>query len=171
MLFRSGNITIQFIEGGKVKTSKTVLVTQAGSSSTILTLSPETLNLDNKAHTGKLTINYTGTGTLRVSGASWMTVSISGNSVDYSITQNTSESSRTGYITVTDNTLEATCKVVQTGTERPTVNVTRTLPTPKATWNVTKEANTGTLAWKASGSSYGLATEISSSTEIGRAHV
>ena len=163
---RTGNITIQFIEGGKVKTSKTVLVTQAGSSSTILTLSPETLNLDNKAHTGKLTINYTGTGTLRVSGASWMTVSISGTSVDYSITQNTSESSRTGYITVTDNTLEATCKVVQTGTQRPTVNVTRTLPTPTATWNVTKEANTGTLAWKASGSSYGLSTEISSSTDV-----
>ena len=163
---RTGNITIQFLEGGKVKTSKTVLVTQAGSSSTILTLSPETLNLDNKAHTGKLTINYTGTGTLRVSGASWMTVSISGNSVDYSITQNTSESSRTGYITVTDNTLEATCKVVQTGTQRPTVNVTRTLPTPTATWNVTKEANTGTLAWKASGSSYGLSTEISSSTDV-----
>ena len=163
---RTGNITIQFIEGGKVKTSETVLVTQAGSSSTILTLSPETLNLDNKAHTGKLTINYTGTGTLRVSGASWMTVSISGTSVDYSITQNTSESSRTGYITVTDNTLEATCKVVQTGTQRPTVNVTRTLPTPTATWNVTKEANTGTLAWKASGSSYGLSTEISSSTDV-----
>ena len=163
---RTGNITIQFIEGGKVKTSETVLVTQAGSSSTILTLSPETLNLDNKAHTGKLTINYTGTGTLRVSGASWMTVSISGSSVDYSITQNTSESSRTGYITVTDNTLEATCKVVQTGTQRPTVNVTRTLPTPTATWNVTKEANTGTLAWKASGSSYGLSTEISSSTDV-----
>ena len=163
---RTGNITIQFIEGGEVKTSKTVLVTQAGSSSTILTLSPETLNLDNKAHTGKLTINYTGTGTLRVSGASWMTVSISGSSVDYSITQNTSESSRTGYITVTDNTLEATCKVVQTGTQRPTVNVTRTLPTPTATWNVTKEANTGTLAWKASGSSYGLSTEISSSTDV-----
>ena len=163
---RTGNITIQFLEGGKVKTSKTVLVTQAGSSSTILTLSPETLNLDNKAHTGKLTINYTGTGTLRVSGASWMTVSISGSSVDYSITQNTSESSRTGYITVTDNTLEATCKVVQTGTQRPTVNVTRTLPTPTATWNVTKEANTGTLAWKASGSSYGLTTEISSSTDV-----
>ena len=163
---RTGNITIQFLEGGKVKTSKTVLVTQAGSSSTILTLSPETLNLDNKAHTGKLTINYTGTGTLRVSGASWMTVSISGSSVDYSITQNTSESSRTGYITVTDNTLEATCKVVQTGTQRPTVNVTRTLPTPTATWNVTKEANTGTLAWKASGSSYGLSTEISSSTDV-----
>ena len=163
---RTGNITIQFLEGGKVKTSETVLVTQAGSSSTILTLSPETLNLDNKAHTGKLTINYTGTGTLRVSGASWMTVSISGTSVDYSITQNTSESSRTGYITVTDNTLEATCKVVQTGTQRPTVNVTRTLPTPTATWNVTKEANTGTLAWKASGSSYGLSTEISSSTDV-----
>ena len=163
---RTGNITIQFLEGGKVKTSETVLVTQAGSSSTILTLSPETLNLDSKAHTGKLTINYTGTGTLRVSGASWMTVSISGNSVDYSITQNTSESSRTGYITVTDNTLEATCKVVQTGTQRPTVNVTRTLPTPTATWNVTKEANTGTLAWKASGSSYGLSTEISSSTDV-----
>ena len=163
---RTGNITIQFLEGGKVKTSETVLVTQAGSSSTILTLSPETLNLDNKAHTGKLTINYTGTGTLRVSGASWMTVSISGSSVDYSITQNTSESSRTGYITVTDNTLEATCKVVQTGTQRPTVNVTRTLPTPTATWNVTKEANTGTLAWKASGSSYGLSTEISSSTDV-----
>ena len=163
---RTGNITIQFLEGGKVKTSKTVLVTQAGSSSTILTLSPETLNLDNKAHTGNLTINYTGTGTLRVSGASWMTVSISGSSVDYSITQNTSESSRTGYITVTDNTLEATCKVVQTGTQRPTVNVTRTLPTPTATWNVTKEANTGTLAWKASGSSYGLSTEISSSTDV-----
>ena len=163
---RTGNITIQFIEGGKVKTSETVLVTQAGSSSTILTLSPETLNLDNKAHTGNLTINYTGTGTLRVSGASWMTVSISGSSVDYSITQNTSESSRTGYITVTDNTLEATCKVVQTGTQRPTVNVTRTLPTPTATWNVTKEANTGTLAWKASGSSYGLSTEISSSTDV-----
>lgn len=163
---RTGNITIQFIEGGKVKASQTVLVTQAGSSSTTLTLSPETLNLDSKAHTGKLTINYTGTGTLRASGASWMTVSISGSSVDYSITQNTSESSRTGYITVTDNTLEATCKVVQTGTKRPTVNVTRTLPTPKATWNVTKEANTGTLAWKASGSSYGLATEISSSTDV-----
>ena len=163
---RTGNITIQFIEGGKVKTSETVLVTQAGSSSTILTLSPETLNLDNKAHTGKLTINYTGTGTLRVSGASWMTVSISGANVGYSITQNTSESSRTGYITVTDNTLEATCKVVQTGTQRPTVNVTRTLPTPTATWNVTKEANTGTLAWKASGSSYGLSTEISSSTDV-----
>ena len=163
---RTGNITIQFIEGGKVKTSETVLVTQAGSSSTTLTLSPETLNLDSKAHTGKLTINYTGTGTLRVSGASWMTVSISGSSVDYSITQNTSESSRTGYITVTDNTLEATCKVVQTGTKRPTVNVTRTLPTPTATWNVTKEANTGTLAWKASGSSYGLSTEISSSTDV-----
>ena len=163
---RTGNITIQFIEGGKVKTSKTVLVTQAGSSSTILTLSPETLNLDNKAHTGKLTINYTGTGTLRVSGASWMTVSISGANVGYSITQNTSESSRTGYITVTDNTLEATCKVVQTGTQKPTVNVTRTLPTPTATWNVTKEANTGTLAWKASGSSYGLSTEISSSTDV-----
>lgn len=163
---RTGNITIQFIEGGKVKASETVLVTQAGSSSTILTLSPETLNLDSKDHTGKLTINYTGTGTLRVSGASWMTVSVSGTSVDYSITQNTSESSRTGYITVTDNTLEATCKVVQTGTKRPTVNVTRTLPTPKATWNVTKEANTGTLAWKASGSSYGLATEISSSTDV-----
>ena len=163
---RTGNITIQFLEGGKVKTSKTVLVTQAGSSSTILTLSPETLNLDNKAHTGNLTINYTGTGTLRVSGASWMTVSISGSSVGYSITQNTSESSRTGYITVTDNTLEATCKVVQTGTQRPTVNVTRTLPTPTATWNVTKEANTGTLAWKASGSSYGLSTEISSSTDV-----
>lgn len=163
---RTGNITIQFIEGGKVKASETVLVTQAGSSSTILTLSPETLNLDNKAHTDKLTINYTGTGTLRVSGASWMTVSISGSSVDYSITQNTSESSRTGYITVTDDTLEATCTVVQTGTERPTVNVTRTLPTPKATWNVTKEANTGTLAWKASGSSYGLSTEISSSTDV-----
>ena len=163
---RTGNITIQFIEGGKVKTSETVLVTQAGSSSTILTLSPETLNLDSKAHTGNLTINYTGTGTLRVSGASWMTVSISGSSVDYSITQNTSESSRTGYITVTDNTLEATCKVVQTGTKRPTVNVTRTLPTPTATWNVTKEANTGTLAWKASGSSYGLSTEISSSTDV-----
>ena len=163
---RTGNITIQFLEGGKVKTSETVLVTQAGSSSTTLTLSPETLNLDSKAHTGKLTINYTGTGTLRVSGASWMTVSISGSSVDYSITQNTSESSRTGYITVTDNTLEATCKVVQTGTKRPTVNVTRTLPTPTATWNVTKEANTGTLAWKASGSSYGLSTEISSSTDV-----
>ena len=163
---RTGNITIQFLEGGKVKTSKTVLVTQAGSSSTILTLSPETLNLDNKAHTGNLTINYTGTGTLRVSGASWMTVSISGANVGYSITQNTSESSRTGYITVTDNTLEATCKVVQTGTQRPTVNVTRTLPTPTATWNVTKEANTGTLAWKASGSSYGLSTEISSSTDV-----
>ena len=163
---RTGNITIQFIEGGKVKTSKTVLVTQAGSSSTILTLSPETLNLDNKAHTGNLTINYTGTGTLRVSGASWMTVNISGANVGYSITQNTSESSRTGYITVTDNTLEATCKVVQTGTQRPTVNVTRTLPTPTATWNVTKEANTGTLAWKASGSSYGLSTEISSSTDV-----
>lgn len=163
---RTGNITIQFLEGGKVKTSETVLVTQAGSSSTILTLSPETLNLDNKAHTGKLTINYTGTGTLRVSGASWMTVSISGANVGYSITQNTSESSRTGYITVTDNTLEATCKVVQTGTKRPTVNVTRTLPTPTATWNVTKEANTGTLAWKASGSSYGLSTEISSSTDV-----
>ena len=163
---RTGNITIQFIEGGKVKASETVLVTQAGSSSTILTLSPETLNLDSKAHTGKLTINYTGTGTLRVSGASWMTVSISGANVGYSITQNTSESSRTGYITVTDNTLEATCKVVQTGTKRPTVNVTRTLPTPTATWNVTKEANTGTLAWKASGSSYGLSTEISSSTDV-----
>ena len=163
---RTGNITIQFLEGGKVKTSETVLVTQAGSSSTTLTLSPETLNLDNKAHTGKLTINYTGTGTLRVSGASWMTVSISGSSVDYSITQNTSESSRTGYMTVTVNTLEATCKVVQTGTQRPTVNVTRTLPTPTATWNVTKEANTGTLAWKASGSSYGLSTEISSSTDV-----
>ena len=163
---RTGNITIQFLEGGKVKASETVLVTQAGSSSTILTLSPETLNLDSKAHTGKLTINYTGTGTLRVSGASWMTVSISGANVDYSITQNTSESSRTGYITVTDNTLEATCKVVQTGTKRPTVNVTRTLPTPTATWNVTKEANTGTLAWKASGSSYGLSTEISSSTDV-----
>ena len=163
---RTGNITIQFIEGGKVKTSETVLVTQAGSSSTILTLSPETLNLDSKAHTGNLTVNYTGTGTLRVSGASWMTVSISGSSVNYSITQNTSESSRTGYITVTDNTLEATCKVVQTGTQRPTVNVTRTLPTPTATWNVTKEANTGTLAWKASGSSYGLSTEISSSTDV-----
>lgn len=163
---RTGNITIQFIEGGKVKASETVLVTQAGSSSTTLTLSPETLNLDNKAHTGKLTINYTGTGTLRVSGASWMTVSVSGSSVDYSIPQNTSESSRTGYITVTDNTLEATCTVVQTGTQRPTVNVTRTLPTPKATWNVTKEANTDTLAWKASGSSYGLTTEISSSTDV-----
>ena len=163
---RTGNITIQFIEGGKVKASETVLVTQAGSSSTTLTLSPETLNLDNKAHTGKLTINYTGTGTLRVSGASWMTVSISGSSVDYSITQNTSESSRTGYITVTDNTLEATCKVVQTGTKRPTVNVTRTLPTPHATWHVSKGTNTGTLAWKASGSSYGLATEISSSTDV-----
>lgn len=163
---RTGNIIVEFIEGGVVKASQTVVVTQKASEEATLELTPSTLSLDSKAQSGTLDITYTGTSTLSVRGYDWMTVSVSGDKVNYSVTQNTSESARIGWIEVTDPSLEARCQVTQAGTQRPTVNVTRTLPTSKATWTVAKGTNTGTLAWKASGSSYGLKTEISSSTDV-----
>lgn len=163
---RTGNIIVEFVEGGEVKASQTVVVTQKASEEATLELNPSTLSLDSKAQSGTLTITYTGDKSLIARGYDWMTVEISGDKVNYSVTQNTSESARTGWIEVTDPSLEARCQVTQAGTQRPTVNVSRTLPTPKATWTVSKGTNSGTLAWKASGSSYGLKTEISSSTDV-----
>lgn len=162
---RTGNITIEFLEGGEVKASKTVLVTQAGSSGGTLTLVPGSVNVDSSGDSGLLNIVYTGSGNLTVSGESWITAEISDKNVLYRVAANDSEQSRVGYITVTDGALEAVCRVVQSGSGKPTVTVTVISPVTGTSWNVGKEETSDTLTWKAEGNSYGLKTTISSSTE------
>lgn len=162
---RTGNITIEFLEGGKVKTSKTVLVTQAGSTGETLTMVPGNVNVDSSGDSGLLNIVYTGTGNLTVSGESWITAEISNKNVLYRVAANNSEQSRTGYIRVTDGTLEAVCRIVQSGSGKPTATVTVTSPVTGTSWNVGKGETSNTLTWKAEGNSYGLKTTITSSTE------
>lgn len=162
---RTGNITIEFLEGGEVKTSKTVLVTQAGSSGGTLTLVPGSVNVDSSGDSGLLNIVYTGSGNLTVSGESWITAEISNKNVLYRVAANNSEQSRVGYITVTDGTLEAVCRIVQSGSGKPTVTVTVISPVTGTSWNVGKGETSDTLTWKAEGNSYGLKTTITSSTE------
>lgn len=162
---RTGNITIEFLEGGEVKASKTVLVTQAGSTGGTLTLVPGSVNVGSSGDSGLLNIVYTGSGNLTVSGESWITAEISDKNVLYRVAANNSEQSRVGYITVTDGTLEAVCRVVQEGSGKPTVTVTVTSPVTGTSWNVGKGETSDTLTWKAEGNSYGLKTTISSSTE------
>lgn len=162
---RTGNITIEFLEGGEVKASKTVLVTQAGSSGGTLTLVPGSVNVGSSGDSGLLNIVYTGSGNLTVSGESWITAEISDKNVLYRVAANNSERSRTGYIRVTDGTLEAVCRIVQEGSGKPTVTVTVTSPVTGTSWNVGKGETSDTLTWKAEGNSYGLKTTISSSTE------
>lgn len=162
---RTGNITIEFLEGGEVKTSKTVLVTQAGYAGGTLTLVPGSVNVGSSGDSGLVNIVYTGTGTLTVSGESWITAEISNKNVLYRVAANDSEQSRTGYITVTDGTLEAVCRIVQEGSGKPTVTVTVTSPVTGTSWNVGVGETRDNLTWKAEGNSYGLKTTISSSTE------
>lgn len=162
---RTGNITIEFLEGGEVKASKTVLVTQAGSTGGTLTLVPGSVNVGSSGDSGLLNIVYTGSGNLTVSGESWITAEISDENVLYRVAANNSEQSRVGYITVTDGTLEAVCRVVQDGSGKPTVTVTVISPVTGTSWNVGKGETSDTLTWKAEGNSYGLKTTISSSTE------
>lgn len=162
---RTGNITIEFLEGGEVKTSKTVLVTQAGSGGGTLRLTPGSVNVGSSGDSGLLSIVYTGSGNLTVSGESWITAEISDGNVLYRVAANNSEQSRVGYITVTDGTLEAVCRVVQSGSGKPTVTVTVISPVTGTSWNVGKGETSDTLTWKAEGNSYGLKTTISSSTE------
>ena len=162
---RTGNITIEFLEGGEVKTSKTVLVTQAGYAGGTLTLVPGSVNVGSSGDSGLLNIVYTGSGNLTVSGESWITAEISNKNVLYSVAANNSEQSRTGYIRVTDGTLEAVCRIVQEGSGKPTVTVTVTSPVTGTSWNVGVGETRDTLTWKAEGNSYGLKTTITSSTE------
>ena len=162
---RTGNITIEFLEGGEVKASKTVLVTQAGSSGGTLTLVPGSVNVGSSGDSGLLNIVYTGSGNLTVSGESWITAEISDKNVLYRVAANNSEKPRTGYIRVTDGTLEAVCRIVQEGSGKPTVTVTVTSPVTGTSWNVGVGETSDTLTWKAEGNSYGLKTTISSSTE------
>lgn len=162
---RTGNITIEFLEGGEVKTSKTIQVTQAGYAGGTLTLVPGHVNVGSSGDSGLLNIVYTGTGNLTVSGESWITAEISSKNVLYRVAANNSEQSRTGYITVTDGTLEAVCRVVQEGSGKPTVTVTVTSPVTGTSWNVGVEETRDNLTWKAEGNSYGFKTTISSSTE------
>lgn len=162
---RTGNITIEFLEGGEVKTSKTVLVTQAGSTGGTLTLVPGSVTVGSSGDSGLLNIVYTGSGNLTVSGESWITAEISDKNVLYRVAANNSENPRVGYITVTDGTLEAVCRVTQEGSGKPTVTVTVISPVTGTSWNVGKGETSDTLTWKAEGNSYGLKTTISSSTE------
>ena len=162
---RTGNITIEFLEGGEVKTSKTVLVTQAGSTGGTLTLVPGSVNVGSSGDSGLLNIVYTGSGNLTVSGESWITAEISDKNVLYRVTTNNSERPRVGYITVTDGTLEAVCRVSQDGSGKPTATVTVISPVTGTSWNVGKGETSDTLTWKAEGNSYGLKTSIISSTE------
>lgn len=162
---RTGNITIEFLEGGEVKASKTVLVTQAGSSGGTLTLVPGSVNVGSSGDSGLLNMVYTGSGNLTVSGESWITAEISDKNVLYRVAANNSEKPRTGYIRVTDGTLEAVCRIVQEGSGKPTVTVTVTSPVTGTSWNVGVGETSDTLTWKAEGNSYGLKTTISSSTE------
>ena len=162
---RTGNITIEFLEGGEVKTSKTVLVTQAGSTGGTLTLVPGSVDVGSSGDSGLLNIVYTGSGNLTVSGESWITAEISDKNVLYRVAANNSEQPRTGYIRVTDGTLEDVCRVVQEGSGKPTVIVTVTSPVTGTSWNVGVGETRDNLTWKAEGNSYGLKTTISSSTE------
>ena len=87
------------------------IITQSGSD-VYLTIDPVVLNVDNNQTSGIISVSYNGTRTLAVNKSSWITSTLTDRTINYTISSNTG-SSRSGYITVTDEELSATCSVNQ----------------------------------------------------------
>ncbi len=133
---RTGTITVTH-EGGTL--SRSVTVTQEGKKSAQLTVSSSQLNAsaDGTMNTSYITANTGSTGGFRVNTGSSSWLKVGKNSSKYSAASsvsytdsgsfyvfadpNTSESSRTGYITVTheDGSVSRTVAVKQEGKEKP----------------------------------------------------
>lgn len=166
---RSASFRINYLEGSEVKAYQDVLVNQPGGSEVTLKLLPASVALSDSETTGQLTVDYTGRDNLSVqSSANWLTAYLSNTKVVYTAQANTSETPRTATVTVTDGNLSAASELNQSGITPPkfSVFVSKPVTSIAKSWEVTKARTTGSLEWSAEGNSYGLATSISSSTDV-----
>lgn len=119
---RSGTITVT---AGSI--SRTCTITQSGKTvQTSLSISPSSDSFDSYSGSGSISVTCNSSWSVIKSG-SWITLNTQSGSnngtVYYSVSANTSSSSRSGSITITSGSISRTCTITQSGITAPTYTV------------------------------------------------
>lgn len=138
---RTGKVTFS-ITGASTELTVNQTTGSAG-----LYLSPQSLSTDHQARSGTIDIIYSLSGDLTINNpTSWITASISGTVINYSLTENTTGSERIGRFWVTNGTADTMWVVSQKA--KSTAKLTLT----PSSFNLTNTGQSGTIAVSYTGS-------------------